>query len=251
MERDLFHQDNRKEYRKAIIVGASSGMGKELCRILVSKDYRVGIVGRRENLLKELQSESPERIVYRAFDVRDMSKTSKRLRELIRELEGLDLLVLSSGTGFINEDLDSEPEFQTIYTNVTAFTDIVTFTYRYFQKHQPGHIVAISSIAALRGNPSAPAYFASKAYQSNYLESLRLKARKSRESITVTDIRPGFVATDMARGDRMFWVASPQKAASLIYRAIRRKKRVAYISRRWRLFALLLKAAPRSLFEKL
>lgn len=250
MQHDLFHQTQQKEYKKAIIVGASSGMGKELCRILVRKDYAVGITGRRENLLQELQSEMPERIYYRAFDIRDMSKTAKGLRELIRELGGLDLLVLSSGAGFINEELDPEPEFQTIYTNVTAFTDVMTFAYQYFKKHPPGHLVGITSIAALRGNPSAPAYNASKAYQSNYLEALRLKSLKSGIPVTITDIRPGFVNTDMARGDRLFWVASPEKAASLIYRAIKRKKRVAYISRRWRLFAFLLKLAPRRIYER-
>lgn len=251
MEQDLFHQGEKIEYKKAIIVGASSGMGKELCRILVKDGYSVGITGRRENLLKELMAETPGRIFIRAFDIRDMSKTTKGLRELIRELGGLDLLVLSSGAGFINEDLDPEPEFLTIDTNVTAYTDIMTFGYRYFQKHQPGHLVGITSIAAIRGNASAPAYNASKAYQSNYLEALRLKSQKSGDSIIVTDIRPGFVATDMAKGDKMFWVASPTKAASLIYRAIRGKKRVAYISRRWRLFALLLKLAPRRIYEKL
>lgn len=225
-------------------------MGRELCRILVKKNYAVGITGRRENLLKELQEESPERIFYSSFDVRDMSKTAKGLRELIRELGGLDLLVLSSGTGFINEELDPEPEFQTIYTNVTAFTDIMTFTYRYFQKHPPGHLVGITSVAGLRGNSAAPAYNASKAYQSNYLEALRRKAKKSGEAIRITDIRPGFVATDMARGDRQFWSAPPEKAASLIYRAIRKQKSVAYITRRWRIFALLLKVIPRWIYDK-
>jgi short-subunit dehydrogenase len=251
MQPDLFHQAQQENYKKAIIVGASSGMGKELCRILVREGYRVGIAGRRENLLKELQSESPERIFYRAFDIRDMSKSARGLRELIRELDGLDLLVMSSGTGFINEELDPEPEFQTIDTNVTAFTDIMTFAYRYFKKHPPGHISAITSVAALRGNATAPAYNASKAYQSNYLEALRLKSRKSGDHIVVTDIRPGFVNTDMARGERLFWVASPAKAAHLIFRAIKRKKRVAYVSRRWRLLAILLKFSPRWMYEKL
>jgi short-subunit dehydrogenase len=251
MEPDLFHPEKPKDYKKAIIVGASSGMGKELCRLLVRDDYAVGITGRRENLLKELQAESPERIFYRAFDVRDMSKTAKGLRDLIRELGGLDLLVLSSGTGFINEELDSEPEFQTIDTNVTAFTDIMTFTYRYFQKHPPGHLVGITSVGGLRGNLSAPAYSASKAYQSIYLEGLRLRACKSGDQISVTDIRPGFVDTDMAKGDKIFWVARPEKAATMIFKAIRKKKRVAYFSKRWRMAAVLLKILPRWAFEKL
>lgn len=240
MEQDLFHRDQQTFVKKAIIVGASSGMGRSLCRILAGKGWGVGITGRRENLLEDLKKEHPDRIFVKAFDIRDMSKTSRGLRELIRELGGLDLLVLSSGIGFINEDLDAEPEFQTIYTNVTAFTDIMTFTYAYFKKHPPGHIAGISSVAAHRGNPLAPAYNASKAYQSNYLQSLRLKARKSGVDIRVTDIRPGFVDTDMTSGEKLFWVASPDKAAMLIYTAIVRKKHVAYISRRWGLFAFVL-----------
>ena len=241
MERDLFHQDHQPEYKKAIIIGASSGMGRSLCRILVSKGWAVGITGRRENLLKELQAENPEQIFIKAFDVRDMSKTARGLRDLIRVLGGLDLLVLSSGTGFLNAELDPEPEFQTIYTNVTAFTDIMTFAYNYFEKHEPGHIVGISSIGAIIGNPTAPAYSASKAYQLNYMHSLRIKSRKSKSKITVTDVRPGFVDTDMAKGDRIFWSVSPDRAAQKIYRGIRRKKKIVYISKRWRLLAVLMK----------
>ena len=248
MERNLFHQE-QSDYKKAIVVGASSGMGKELTRILVKSGYNVGITGRREHLLKGLQSEHPGRLFFRAFDIRDLSKTTKSIGELIRDLGGLDLLVLSSGVGFLNDELDTEPEFQTIDTNVTAFTDIMTYTYRYFMKHAPGHLVAITSIAALRGNRSAPAYNASKAYQSNYLEGLYTKSKKQKLRIHVTDVQPGFVATDMAKGEKLFWVASPEKAARQIYRAIRRKKRKVFISRRWGLFALLLKIAPGWIYE--
>jgi len=243
MERDLFHQD-QVDYKKAIVVGASSGMGKELTRVLIRSGYNVGVTGRREHLLKDLQNEYPGRIFFRAFDIRDLSKTTKSIKELIRELGGLDLLVLSSGVGFLNEELDTEPEFQTIDTNVTAFTDIMTYTYRYFLKHPPGHLVGITSIAALRGNRSAPAYNASKAYQSNYLEGLYIRSKRDKARIHVTDVQPGFVSTDMAKGEKIFWASTPQKAARQIYRAIRRKKRKVIISRRWGLFALILKIAP-------
>lgn len=249
MEPDLFHQGPPIEYKKAIVVGASSGMGRELVKILVKKGYNIGITGRRENLLKELKAAHPGRIFYKAFDIRDLSKTTQSIKELIKNLDGLDLLVLSSGVGFLNEELDTEPEFQTIDTNVTAFTDIMTFTFRYFMKHPPGHIAGLTSIAALRGNKSAPAYNASKAYQSNYLEGLRHKSRKQKLKITVTDIRPGFVATDMAKGEKLFWAASPQKAAGQIYRAIRQKRKIVYVSNRWGLFALAMKIAPRWMYD--
>jgi len=249
MERDLFHQDV-PEYKKAIVIGASSGIGHELSRILAKNGYRIGITGRREHLLKELQQENPDQFIYRAFDIRDLSKTSKYLNELIKELDGLDLLLISSGIGYINEELDLEPEFRTIETNVTAFTDIVTFAFRYFQQKKKGQIAAITSIAALRGNKSAPSYNASKAYQSNYLEGLRQKAISLKIPIYVTDIRPGFVATDMAKGENLFWVASPEKAASQIYRALKRKRRKVYITKRWRIYAVLLKLFPAWLYEK-
>jgi len=249
MEPDLFHQEPPKQYKKAIVVGASSGMGKELVKILVKKGYNVGITGRREHLLKELKEAHPGRIFYKAFDIRDLSKTTKCIRELIKSLDGLDLLVLSSGVGFLNEELDTEPEFRTIDTNITAFTDIMTFTFRYFLKHPPGHLVGLTSIAALRGNKSAPAYNASKAYQLNYLEGLRQKSRKQKLKINITDIRPGFVATDMAKGEKLFWAASPEKAAGQIYRAIRLKRKIAYVSKRWRLFALAMKIAPRWMYD--
>lgn len=249
MEPDLFHQEAPKQYKKAIVVGASSGMGKELVKILIKKGYNVGITGRREHLLKDLKVAYPDRIFYKAFDIRDLSKTTKSIKELIKSLDGLDLLVLSSGVGFLNEELDTVPEFQTIDTNITAFTDIMTFTFRYFQKHPPGHLVGLTSIAALRGNKSAPAYNASKAYQSNYLEGLRQKSKKQKLKIFVTDIRPGFVATDMAKGEKLFWAASPEKAAGQIYRAIRRKRKMVYVSKRWRLLALALKIAPRWMYD--
>jgi short-subunit dehydrogenase len=250
MERDLFNQE-MPDYRKAIIIGASSGIGRELARILTRNNYMVGITGRRENLLIELQKENPTQYIYRAFDIRDLSKTAKNLHELVRELKGLDLFVVSSGVGYLNPELDAEPEFQTIDTNITAFTDLVTYAFRYFRDHKGGHIVGITSIGALRGNKSAPAYNASKAYQSNYLEGLRQKAKSQGVPVYITDIKPGYVATDMAKGDRLFWVASPEKAATQIYRAIRLKKRKAYVTKRWRLFAILLKFFPGTLYEKL
>ena len=97
----------------------------------------------------------------------------------------------------------------------------------------------------------APAYNATKAFQINYLEGLRQKASKLKMPITVTDIRPGFVNTNMAKGEGQFWVAPVGKAANQTFDAIKRKKKVAYISRRWRLVAILLKLIPGSLYARM
>ncbi|HEX3045891.1 MAG TPA: SDR family NAD(P)-dependent oxidoreductase, partial [Bacillota bacterium] len=120
-----------------------------------------------------------------------------------------------------------------------------------FLEQGHGVLVGISSIAGIRGNPIAPAYNASKAFVSNYLEGLRCKVKKLPMNIKIVDIRPGFVDTAMAKGDRLFWVASPQKAAQQIYRCIQQGKEKAYITRRWLLFAWLLKLLPDWLLYKL
>ncbi len=244
MQQDLFNKA-QPDLKKAIIIGASSGMGRELAGILVSRGYKVGITGRRKELLEEIRAGNPEKIAIRSFDVSDLSRTTRSLDELIRELGGLDLLVMSAGVGFLNEDLDISPQLETIATNVTAFTDIMSFGFNYFLKKKSGHLVGITSIAALSGNKLAPAYNASKAYQLNYLQGLYKKARGMKLPLYITDIRPGFVETDMAKGNKKFWVASPEKAASQIYRAIQRKKRITYITRRWSLFAFLVWLVPR------
>ena len=121
----------------------------------------------------------------------------------------------------------------------------------YFKKQGYGHLVNISSIAGMRGNGIAPSYNSSKAYQINYLEGLRLNASKSNSSIYVTDVRPGFVDTAMAKGDGLFWVSPVEKAAEQIYAAIKRKKKVVYISKRWRLIGYILKAIPYSILARL
>jgi short-subunit dehydrogenase len=237
--------------KKAIVIGATSGIGKELALLLANNDYKVGITGRRTALLLEIQKQYPDRFISKTFDVTDTGRIPLHLEELVNELGGLDLLILSSGTGELNKPLDFEIEKKTIDVNVSGFTCIADWTFNYFWKHQRGHFVAISSVAGIRGNRVAPAYNATKAFQINYLEGLRQKAAKLKLSMTVTDIRPGFVKTDMAKGEGQFWVASVEKASQQIFDAIRKKKKVVYISKRWRLIAILLKLIPKSLFEKM
>jgi short-subunit dehydrogenase len=235
---------------RAIIIGATSGIGKELAMLLVRDGFKVGITGRREILLNELHSLYPDQFTKRSFDI-SSADNSIELSGLVRQLGGLDLLILSSGTGDLNEELDFEIERKTIDTNVIGFTEIIDWSYQYFQKQKYGHIVAISSIAGIKGGRNAPSYNATKAYQINYLEGIRQKAHKQKLSIYVTDIRPGFVDTDMAKGEGKFWVASKGKAAQQIYSLIKRKKPVGYITKRWKIFALMLKILPTWIHKRL
>ncbi len=236
---------------KAIIIGATSGIGKSLAEKLVIEGYLVGITGRREEMLKILEENHIGKILSMKMDVQDLSSIESICNELVIKLGGLDLLIISAGIGEENKLLDFSIENNVIKTNVQGFTCVADWGMNYFKKQGHGHLVNISSVAGIRGNGLAPSYNSSKAYQINYLEGLRLNASKSNSSIHVTDVRPGFVHTAMAKGDGLFWVSPVEKAAEQIYAAIKRKKKVVYISKRWRLISYILKAIPYSILKKL
>jgi len=237
--------------KKAIVVGATSGIGKELARILADSAYSVGITGRRTELLEKLKSENPEKFKIKSFDISIPFENKIYLESLSKELGDLDLLVISSGTGNSNQELDFKIEKETIDTNVSGVTEIADWSFNYFRNQGYGHLVVISSIAGLRGGRFAPAYGASKAFQINYFEGLRQKAKHLKLPIAITDLRPGFVDTAMIKSNTKFWVQTPQKAARQIFSALKRKKKVAYITRRWVLVAYIIKLAPKWIHERI
>ena len=134
--------------------------------------------------------------------------------------------------------------------NVAGFTAIANLAYHYFLAKKFGHIVGVSSVAAVRGGPIA-SYNASKAYVSSFLEGLACRAHGQQIDLTITDVRPGFVNTAMAQGDGLFWVAPVEVAAKQIIAGIEREKRVVYVTRRWRLIAGLISLLPFSIYKRL
>lgn len=237
--------------KKCIIIGATSGIGQALAEILLQKNFKVGVTGRRGILLDALKEKKPDHVFVKQMDVQDLSTIDFACKELVDQMGGLDLMIISSGIGEENRGLNFEIENEVIKTNVLGFTSLADWAMRYFKEQGYGHLVNISSIAGIRGNGIAPSYNATKAYQINYLEGLRINAKDFGPNITVTDVRPGFVDTAMAKGDGLFWVAPVEKAAKQIYRAIQQKKQVVYVSKRWRLIGLLLKLIPFSFLKKL
>lgn len=237
--------------RKAIIIGASSGIGKGLALVLAEQGYQIGITGRRTELLQELKNQVPDQFLTKTFDIKDYENTVIMLGELVAELGGLDLLIICAGTGDINQQLDFVIEKNTIDTNVLGFTRIADWAFNYFAKQRKGHLVAISSIGGLRGNGQAPAYNASKAFQINYLEGLRQKTHRLKAPVYITDIRPGLIDTDMAKGEGLFWVMPVDKAVKQIYRAIIRKKKIKYVTGRWRIIAFILKRLPVCIYDRM
>jgi len=235
--------------QKVIIIGATSGIGRELARLYARAGSMVGVTGRRQELLDSLQLEYPHAIVPECFDVRG-NDNIVHVKALIEKLGGLDLLLYNSGYGEPSETLDWEIDQRTTEINVKGFIEIVNFGFRYFVAQGHGHLATTSSIASIRGNSQAPAYSASKAFQSIYFEGLHMKAKKMKIPLYVTDIQPGFVDTKMAKGTR-FWVAPVPKAAGQIFKALEKKKGRVYITHRWWLVAKLFKWLPDLIYHRI
>lgn len=237
--------------RKIVVIGASSGIGRGLAEQYLELGDFVVLCARRIDKLHELHSSFPQSSKVKSLDISDLKTTDENLSGIFSELQPVDLVILCSGIGDFNPELHFEIEKNTVDTNVAGFTLVVDRSFSLFQKQGFGHLVAISSIAGLRGGPDAPAYNASKAYQISYLEALQIKALKLKLPVFVTDVRPGFVDTAMAKGEGLFWVASVPKAAAQIISAIHQKKRVVYITRRWKWIARILHLLPFSIYARL
>jgi short-subunit dehydrogenase len=240
--------------QKVIIIGATSGIGFELAKLYAQNGDMVGATGRRNELLQKLKELFPGQVIIECFDVMGNENIS-HLESLIKGLEGMDLLIYNSGYGDISETLDWQMDRQTTQTNVIGFVEIVNYAFNYFANNGEGQIAATSSIASVRGNSQAPAYSASKAYVSIYMEGLHLKASRlkrkdSKTNISITDIQPGFINTKMAKGKGRFWEASVEKAARQIFNAIQKKRRKAYITRRWAIIAWILKWLPYPILKR-
>jgi short-subunit dehydrogenase len=234
--------------KHAVIIGATSGIGRELAKLLVQDGFKVVVTGRRKALLDELAEESSNYVPV-CHDVTEIDSLPEFFDMLTDTLPSIDLIVYSSGIGGANIELDWKTDLPTLQTNILAATRCYMLAYNLFRKQGHGHLVGLSSIASIRGNRHVPAYFASKSYQASFLESLWMKGKRSKADICVTDVQPGFVDTAMAIGDT-FWMADVRKASRQIYRAIKRKKKKVYITKRWRLIAWVLKIVPASLIVK-
>jgi len=234
-----------------IIIGATSGIGKALFKKYATNSNRIGIVGRRTHLLDELQQEHPDTTVTATADITKQEEIAQAIDAFRAELKDIDLAIVCSGTGDINASLDYAVERPTIETNVMGWTFVIDTLYHIFELQGHGHLVAITSAGGLRGEPMAPAYSASKAYQINYLEALRKKAYKRGNHIRVTDIRPGLIDTAMAKGEGLFWVMPVEKVASQIIAAIRKEKSKAYITKRWHVLAIINKSLPFMFYKRM
>ena len=227
-----------------LIFGATSGIGRALAELYTSQGHYVAITGRRQEKLDDIKAQHPDLYLTFRHDIRQTETTDDIISQAHEHFGPIDLIIVNAGIGKFNLELDWEICESVIKTNITGVTKALIASYKYFRQQGKGHLVNVSSVASLLGGSANPTYNASKSYQANFTEALWIKAQKSKKArIAVTDIRPGFVDTKLAQGET-FWKADVQTAAKQIAQAIKHRKKVAYITKRWRLVAFVLKWMP-------
>ncbi len=237
--------------KTAIIVGATSGNGFEVGKILLAEGWKLGLAGRRVELLEPLRQQYPDRVVTECIDVMQPSAVEK-WNALAEKLGGVDLYLHSSGVGWYNPELDPEKEIRTAQTNGEGFVRMMTTAYNYFKTNKRrGHIAAISSIAGTKGLGPAAAYSATKKMQHAYLQALVQNARADKMRLTVTDIRPGFVSTAFIAGAKFPMQMKAERVAQDIVKALKQRKRIVTIDWRYRLLVAIWKLIPRCIWERI
>ena len=237
--------------KKVIIIGATSGIGREVALVYIAQGWTVGAAGRREAELESLRAMAPEQVFTQVLDV-TKDDAAKHLQTLINKVGGMDLFLLSSGIGKQNYTLDTEIELATAATNVEGFIRMTNAAYHYFEKQGHGHLAVISSIAGTKGLGAAAAYSATKGFQHMYMDALDQLSRMQKLNINFTDIRPGFVATPLLKCSKRYPMLMQAPIVALdIVDALKRKKRVAIIDWRFRLLVGFWRLIPKWIWLRL
>lgn len=245
------------EFRRAIVVGASSGIGEAIARELAAAGSRVALLGRRESELQRVVRAIRESGKGEAYahphDVANFAEVPELFDAIVDELDGLDMIVYAAG--YMPDIAEGEYSFAkdkaVMDVNLLGAIAWMNPAAAHFEAQRRGTIAGISSIAGERGRRGNPAYCTAKSALSTYLESLR--NRLARYGVNVVTIKPGFVDTAMTKGKKgLFWLISPEKAAMASMKLIRRGTGAeGFIPMRWSLVAMVVRNIPSFVFRKM
>ena len=233
--------------KRAIVMGATSGIGQRVALELAERGWLVGIAGRRTQLLEETAAKHPNIIATQCIDVTSEDAPEK-LMSLVEMTGGMNLYFHSSGIGYQNPSLDVQRELATLQTNVVGFSRMLIAAFEYFcsRPDQPCRIAAISSIAGTKGLGAAPAYSSSKRFCNHYLECLaQLCAIRGIKHIRIHDIRPGFVRTALLAEGKYPLQLDPDNVARNIVRRMLSGESIITVDWRYRLLVALWRLVPR------
>ncbi len=241
--------------KSIFLTGASGGLGEGMARGFARRGYALALTARRtdklESLAEELRHGGADRVIVRSLDVTDYGSVPRVIDEAAAELGGLDIVVANSGIG------GSTPigrgafdaARRVVETNLLGAMATVDAAVELFLRQGHGHVVGVTSVAAVRGLPNQGAYSASKSGLSRYLEAVR--AEVGGKGIRVTDLAPGFIDTEINRHmpSRPF-VVSAEKGTEAMVALIEAGAAFAYVPRMpWTLLAQLLKVLPSRLLS--
>ncbi len=254
--------------KKAIVIGASSGMGREVAKLLSNDGYEVGLVARRFDLLESLQKELPNPSYIQTIDVA-APEARAQLIDLIAKMGELDLIVISVTAYLDNRNsanlsifdlYDSSAAFKewpakerTLDVDAKGFIAMADVALAYFERQNHGHLVGISSMNGQRGVSYNPVYSAAKACISYYMEAQRNYMIQNDINVDVTDIVPGWVAVEhspLGADPAAYWEITVQQAGKEIFEGIKRKDKTVYIPSKVWFIAYLLKYTPDCIYNK-
>lgn len=237
--------------KRAIVIGASSGIGAALVSELAQQGYTVAALARRKEQLTAVCQAIPSAIPY-IHDVTDYNTVPELFDQIVQDLGGLDLIAYVAGVqpAVALNEYDLEKDKTMIEVNLMGAIAWLNLAAARFERAGEGHIVGISSIAGDRGRVGSPVYNTSKAALNTYLEALR--NRLSKKGVTVTTIKPGFVDTVLLENaPKTFWVISPEEAAAEMMAAVHNKRQIAYVPARWSLVGMIVRHLPSFIFRRL
>jgi short-subunit dehydrogenase len=237
--------------KKAIVVGASSGIGAEIAKELIKAGYSVAVLARRKENLVELFGSTNTSKIY-VHDVTHFSEIPSLFQQITQDVGEIDEVYFATGImeKVSIDEFNTEKDLSMMNTNTLGAIAWLNEAARYFQSKGKGKIIAISSIAGDRGRVGNPVYNTSKAALNTYMEALR--NRLARKGINVLNVKPGFIDTDMTKGmPGLFWLITANEAAKIIIKAAQKNKEEIYVPARWGLVAFVIKSIPSFIFKKL
>ena len=242
---------------RAVIVGASSGIGEALARKLAKEGYQVALLARRKDLLDKIceeinQSAGEVQATAYQHDVTDYEAVPALFRQILQEMQTIDVFVYNSGMMYTvgMDEYDFEKDLPTLEVNLLGGIAWLGQAATLFDRMGKGHLVGISSVAGDRGRVANPPYHAAKAGLNTYLEALR--NRLSKKGVHVLTVKPGYVQTDLLpKADTPFPAATPENTAEAIFSAIRRGKQVLYTPWWWRYILLVVTHIPSFIFKRM
>lgn len=235
---------------KAIVVGASSGIGAELVAQLVDLGYTVAAVARREERLRAMAERWPGKVIFFQHDVTRSDEIPELFQQITQRLGGLDLFIFTAGVMPDVEafEFSTEKDFAMIDTNLKGAIAWTNPVAERFLAVRHGTIIGIGSVAGDRGRSGKPGYAASKAGLATYLEAVRNRLAGS--GVNVVTIKPGPVATDMTVSHKLKNPMSAEAAARLILNQ-RNKNGERYLSVAHRLIFAAIRLTPGWLFRRI